>query len=192
MTLLSGGCYRPTMAVRPIVLYPDPVLLKPTDPVAAVDDEVRDLVKDMIETMYAAPGIGLAANQVGVSRQVCVVDLSVGEKEGELKVFVNPRVVSAEGSEVAEEGCLSFPDIHLDIERPFAATVEATGLDGKPFTLVATGLLARAIQHEIEHLSGRVFLQNVSPLKRELVKRQIKKRIKAGDWLPVIERPTTR
>jgi peptide deformylase len=176
------------MPLRPIVLYPDPVLLTPTQPVQEVDDDVRTLVRDMVDTMYAAPGIGLAANQVGVSKRVCVVDLSVGENEGELTVFINPRVVATEGNEVGEEGCLSFPDIHLDIERPYTATVEALDLDGRAFTITASGLMARAIQHEIEHLQGRVFLQNVSPLKRELVKRQIKKRIKAGEWVAVFER----
>lgn len=188
LTLLSGRCYRRRVPLRPIVLYPDPVLLTPTEPVESVDDGIRELVRDMVETMYAAPGIGLAANQVGVAKRVCVVDLSVGETAGELRVFINPRVVSTEGSEVGEEGCLSFPDIHLDIERPFTATVEALDLEGRPFSLTASGLMARAMQHEIEHLQGRVFLQNVSPLKRELVKRQIKKRIKAGDWVAVFER----
>lgn len=177
------------MALRPIVLYPDPVLLKPTERVERIDDEVASLVRDMVATMHAAPGIGLAANQVGVSKRICVVDLSVGEKADELHVFINPRIVEASGSEVAEEGCLSFPDIHLDIERPFVATVEALGLDGKTFTLAAQGLLARAMQHEIEHLEGRVFLQNLSPLKRQLLKRQIEKRIKAGDWVFTVERP---
>ena len=177
------------MTVRPIVLYPDPVLLTPTERVEKLDASLRELVLDMIETMHAAPGIGLAANQLGVGRRVCVVDLSVGEKADELHVFVNPRIVESSGSEVAEEGCLSFPDIHLDIERPFIATVEAEGFDGKTFTLTARGLLARAMQHEIEHLDGRVFLQNLSPLKRELLKRQIKKRIKAGDWVAGDPRP---
>jgi peptide deformylase len=177
------------MAVRPIVLYPDPVLLTPTERVGKVDKSIEQLVADMIETMHAAPGIGLAANQVGVSKRVCVVDLSVGEKQDELHVFINPRIVESSGSEVAEEGCLSFPDIHLDIERPFLATVEAEDLEGKTFTISARGLLARAMQHEIEHLEGRVFLQNLSPLKRELLKRQIKKRIKAGDWVAGVERP---
>lgn len=176
------------MALRPIVLYPDPVLLKPTEAVGEVDDEIRTLVRDMVETMYAAPGIGLAANQVGVSKRVCIVDLSVGEEEGALKILVNPKVVATEGSEVGEEGCLSFPDVHLDIERPYAATVEAIDLDGRPFRITADGLLARAIQHEIEHLDGKTFLQNLSSLKRELVKRQIKKRMKAGDWVSVPER----
>jgi peptide deformylase len=143
----------------------------------------------MIETMHAAPGIGLAANQVGVGKRVCVVDLSVGEEEAELHVLINPRIVEAAGSEVAEEGCLSFPDIHIDIERPFLATVEAMGLDGKPFRIAARGLLARAMQHEIEHLEGRVFFQNLSPLKRQLLKRRIDKRIKAGDWVATVEQP---
>ena len=171
------------MARRPIVLYPDPVLLTLTREVETIDDEIRTLVADMIETMYAAPGIGLAANQVGVGKRVCVVDLSVGETPGELKVLINPRILETGGSDTAEEGCLSFPDVTLDIERPFTATVEAQGLDGKTFRIEAEGLLARAMQHEIEHLEGRTFLQNVSSLRRELVKRQITKRIKAGDWV---------
>jgi peptide deformylase len=177
------------MALRPIVLYPDPVLLTRTERVDVIDDDIRDLVRDMVETMYAAPGIGLAANQVGVSKRVCVVDLSIGEAPDELKVFINPRIVASAGAEVAEEGCLSFPEIHLDIERPFSATVEAEDLNGTTFRVAAEGLLARAMQHEIEHLEGRVFLLNVSPLKRELVKRQIRKRIKAGDWVATFERP---
>jgi peptide deformylase len=180
------------MALRPVVVYPDPVLLTPTDEVVEVDDEVRTLVTDMIETMYAAPGIGLAANQVGVSRRVCIVDLSVGETEGDLKVFINPKLVATEGSDIAEEGCLSFPDVHLDIERPYSATVEALDLGGRPFRLTADGLLARAMQHEIEHLDGKTFLRNLSSLKREMVKRQIKKRIKAGDWVAVPERQPSR
>jgi peptide deformylase len=177
------------MALRPIVLYPDPVLLTPTERVERIDDEIVSLVQDMVETMHAAPGIGLAANQVGAGKRVCVVDLSVGENAEELHVFINPRIVETSGSEVAEEGCLSFPDVHIDVERPFLATVEAEGLDGKTFTLAARGLLARAMQHEIEHLEGRVFLQNLSPLKRELWKRQIRKRIKAGEWVATLERP---
>ena len=177
------------MALRPIVLYPDPILLTPTEPVLRIDDAIVSLVNDMIETMHAAPGIGLAANQVGAGKRICVVDLSVGEKPDELHVFINPRIVEVAGSEVAEEGCLSFPDIHLDIDRPFLATVEALGLDGKSFRLAARGLLARAMQHEIEHLEGRVFLQNLSPLKRQLLKRRIDKRIKAGDWVATVEQP---
>ncbi|HEX6850550.1 MAG TPA: peptide deformylase [Candidatus Polarisedimenticolaceae bacterium] len=174
------------MALRPIILYPDPVLLTPTREVGKIDDEVRTLVRDMVETMYAAPGIGLAANQVGSGLRVCIVDLSVGEKPGELKVFVNPQLVETAGIDVAEEGCLSFPDIALDVERPYRAVVEARDLEGRTFRVDADGLLARAMQHEIEHLEGRTFLQNVSPLKRELVKRQIRKRIKNGEWIAAV------
>ncbi len=177
------------MARRAIVLYPDPILLTPTERVATIDDGIVALVRDMVETMHAAPGIGLAANQVGVGKRVCVVDLSVGEKPEDLHVLINPRIVEVSGREVAEEGCLSFPDIHIDVERPFVATVEAEGLDGKTFRVSADGLLARAMQHEMEHLDGRVFIQNLSPLKRSLLKRQIEKRIKAGDWVATVERP---
>lgn len=171
------------MAIRPIVLYPDPVLLSPTRLVERVDESVRALVQDMTETMVAAPGIGLAANQIGVRLRVCIVDLSCGQEPDGLKVFINPSVGEVEGLQLGEEGCLSFPDITLDIERPSKATVEALDLDGRPFRLTSEGLLARAILHECEHLDGRVFLQNVSPLRREMVKRQIRKRIKAGDWV---------
>lgn len=170
------------MAIRPIVLYPDPVLLEPTREVERVDPELRVLVEDMRETMYAAPGIGLAANQVGDSRRVCLVDLSAGERPDALVVLINPRISRAEGRQVGEEGCLSFPDVTLDVPRAETITVEALDLDGKRFSLDAQGLLARAIQHECEHLDGQVFLRNVSALKRELVKKQIRKRIRAGDW----------
>ena len=170
------------MAIRPIVLYPDPVLLKPTVPVAGVDDDLRRLVEDMRETMYAAPGIGLAANQVADSRRVCLVDVTAGESPDSLVVLINPVIVSAEGRQTGEEGCLSFPDVTLDVERAQRIRVEALGLDGQPFSLDADSLLARAIQHECEHLEGHVFLRNVSPLKRELVKKQIRKRIRTGDW----------
>ena len=176
------------MSLRPIVLYPDPVLLSPTRPVEEVDDEVRELVRDMVETMYDACGIGLAANQVGVPLRVCVVDPSCGEDPGALKVFINPKIRSIEGNQLGEEGCLSFPDINLDIERPLRVSLEALDADGQPFCLDAEGFLARVILHECEHLDGHVFLRNVSALKRELVKRQIQKRIKAGDWVAMATR----
>ena len=176
------------MAVRPIVLYPDPVLLKPTRSVEQVDDEIRQLVRDMTDTMYSAPGIGLGANQVGVSLRVCIVDITAGDRPDQLRAFVNPVIRETSGSDIGEEGCLSFPDITLEIERAYRATVEALDLEGKPFTLTAEGLLARAVLHEVEHLEGRTFLQNVSPLKREMVKRKIKKRIQAGDWVAAAAR----
>ena len=170
------------MAVRPIVLYPDPVLLKPTRAVAQVDGDVRQLVRDMTETLYAAPGIGLAANQVGVSQQVCIVDLDAGERPDGLLVLVNPRIVASSGSQVGEEGCLSFPELTLEVERALEIRVEALNVEGERFALAAEGLLARVIQHECEHLAGQVFLRNLSAIKRELIKKQIRKRIQAGDW----------
>jgi peptide deformylase len=171
------------MAVRPIVLYPDPVLLEPTEPVRTVDEDVRRLVQDMVDTMHQAPGIGLAANQLGDSRRVCVVDLTVGEDPEALHVLINPVVKEVSGSQVGEEGCLSFPDITLDVERALKVRVEALDFDGNPYVLEAEELLARAILHECEHLDGHTFLRNVSPLRRELVKKQIRKRIKSGDWV---------
>ena len=171
------------MAVRPIVLYPDPVLLEPTQPVRTVGDEIRDLVRDMVETMYHAPGIGLAANQIGVSLRVCTVDLSVGEEPDTLHVLINPTVRESCGSQLGEEGCLSFPDITLEIERAETATIEALDVDGNPRVYHFEGLLARAVLHECEHLDGQTFLRNVSSLKRELVKRRIRKRIDVGDWV---------
>ena len=170
------------MAVRPLVLYPDPVLLKPTLPVEEVDDDVRRFVEDMRDTMYAAPGIGLAANQLGDSRRICIVDVTAGEQPDSLIVLINPVIAEALGCQLGEEGCLSFPDVTIDVERAERITVEALDLDGRPFELEAEGLVSRAIQHECEHLDGRVFLRNISGLKRELVKKQIRKRIRTGDW----------
>lgn len=174
------------MALRPIVVYPDPVLLKPTRPVERFDDELRALIPDMIETMRAAGGVGLAANQIGIPLRLFVADLSAGERPDEVKVFANPVIKELQGSEFGEEGCLSFPDIILEIERARTATVGARDENGEPFTYHAEGFLARAMQHEVEHLDGQVFLRHVSTLRRELIKKQIKKRIKAGDWLAAV------
>lgn len=174
------------MAVRPIVLYPDPVLLRPTREVERVDDDVRRLVADMRDTMYAAPGIGLAANQIGVDRRVFVCDVTAGEEDGHFRAFVNATILDPVGREVGEEGCLSFPDVTLDVPRAERIRVRALDVDGEAFELEAEGLLARVIQHEVEHLDGRTFLRNVSSLKREMVKRQIRKRIKSGDWVAVV------
>lgn len=173
------------MAIRPLVLYPDPILLRPTNPVEVVDDSIRELVRDMTETMYDAPGVGLAANQVGVGLRVCVVDITAGEEPGNLKVFINPRVIESSGSQVGEEGCLSFPEITLMVERPFEVKVESLDLEGNKIVVEADDFLARAMLHEFEHLDGYVFLRNVSSLKREILKRKIKKMIKTGDWVAV-------
>jgi peptide deformylase len=170
------------MAIRPIVVYPDRVLLEPTRPVEVFDDELRELVNDMVDTMYAAPGVGLAANQVGVSKRLLIIDLTAGEQPDQLFVFVNPKITRLDGKQVGDEGCLSFPELTLTVARAQEVTVEAQDLDGRIFELEAEELMARAIQHECEHLDGQVFLRNISSLKRELVKRDIRKRINAGDW----------
>ena len=170
------------MALRPIVLYPDPVLLTPTEPVAEVTEEIRILVRDMIETMHAEPGVGLAANQVGVPLRLMVVDLTAGEEPGQARTFVNPEIVAVEGSQVGDEGCLSFPGIVEVLERPERVTIRATDLDGRPVEETAEGFYARAICHEIDHLDGVVFLSRMSSLKRNLVKRRIRKLQESGEW----------
>lgn len=170
------------MAILEIVKYPEPVLSEPTEPVERFDDELRGLAKDMVDTMYAAPGIGLAAPQVGRSERICVIDLSVGEEPDDLLVLVNPRVVEAVGEQREEEGCLSFPDVLLTVPRPERVVVEAQDLDGNSFRVEGDELLARCLHHEIDHLDGVLFLQRVSPLKRDLTRRKIKRRQRAGDW----------
>jgi len=162
------------MAILQILHYPDMRLHKIAEPVASVDDNVRRLVRDMAETMYAAPGIGLAATQVDVHRQVIVIDTS--EAKNELQVFINPRLLSSDGMQEYEEGCLSVPGVYEKVRRPERVTVEALNLDGQNFTLEADGLLAVCIQHEMDHLKGKVFVEYLSQLKQTRIKHKLKKR----------------
>ncbi|MEE9218067.1 MAG: peptide deformylase [Acidobacteriota bacterium] len=173
------------MSIRKIVHYPATVLLRPTSPVNGVDDSVRALVQDMIETMHAAPGVGLAANQVGVGLRVAVIDLSVGEKPEELRVLINPTILEARGREVDEEGCLSVPGFTESVLRPTWVRVEASDLEGRRYEIVGEGLLARAIVHELDHLDGRLYLHRLSSLKRERLKKKIQRAIEQGEWAPV-------
>jgi len=173
------------MALRPIVKYPEPVLHTRALEVSTIDSEVHRLVSDMIETMHAAPGVGLAANQVGILLRVAVVDLSVGQDPAALVVLINPRVQSTEGQQVDEEGCLSIPGITEMVARPLRAEVEALNLDGKPFRIRGEGLMARALLHEIDHLNGVLFLERLSPLKRRLLRKKIQKLIRDGEWAGV-------
>ncbi len=172
------------MAVRPVVLYPDPVLLEPTREVTEVDEDLRALVADMIETMHAEPGVGLAANQVADRRRVMVIDLTAGEEPGQARVFLNPRILEEEGTQVGEEGCLSFPGIFEVISRPQRVRFAALDLDLNPVEEVAEGFYARAVCHEIDHLDGIVFLERMSPLKRRLALRKIEKLRRRGEWTP--------
>ena len=170
------------MSLLTIIKYPDPRLEEPTLPIDLFDDELRALAEDMIETMHAAPGIGLAAPQVGRSERITVVDLSAGAETNELLVLVNPVIVAESGTLREDEGCLSFPDLTLIVPRPEQVIVDAQGLDGEPFSIEAGDLLARCLHHEIDHLDGILFLQRVSPLKRDLARRKIQKKIRAGEW----------
>ncbi len=167
------------MALREIELLGAEVLRRPAAPVGEVDDEVRALIDDMFETMYRAEGVGLAAPQVGVSRRVVVVDL--GEEGSGPLALADPRVVEkSDEEERAEEGCLSVPGVAALVQRPLRVTIEAAGRRGEPVRLQAEGLLARCLQHEVDHLDGILFLDRVSPLKRRMLLKQWKKQREAG------------
>lgn len=155
------------MALLPILHYPDPRLHKVAAPVTRVDDKIRKLINDMAETMYAAPGIGLAATQVDVHLRVLVIDLS--ETHDQLQVFINPEIIRAEGEEECEEGCLSVPGIYEKVTRAAKITVTALDEHGQQRTLDADGLLAVCIQHEMDHLVGRVFVEKLSRLKQQRI-----------------------
>ena len=161
------------MALLTILHYPDPRLRQVAKPVGAVDDALRRLVDDMAETMYAAPGIGLAAVQVNVALRVVVIDLS--ETRHTLQVLINPEITERDGKQVFEEGCLSVPGIFGEVERAQHIRVRALGRDGKPFELEAQGLLATCIQHEIDHLDGKVFVDYLSRLKQSRIRKKIEK-----------------
>ncbi|MEK6743960.1 MAG: peptide deformylase [Nitrospirota bacterium] len=166
------------MAIREIKTFPDPVLRKKTAAVGAIDEELCRLIDDMVETMHAAPGVGLAANQVGVPLQVAVIDIGDHEEEGKkrpLVVLINPEVVSLEGTVVAEEGCLSVPDLTEKVKRAARIKVRAKDRAGKTFELEADGLMAKALQHEIDHLNGILFIDRLSPIKKSIFRRRMKK-----------------
>jgi peptide deformylase len=168
--------------IYPIVKYGNEVLGKVAEPITLFDGELEKLVADMFETMYAAHGVGLAAPQIGLSKHLCVIDTTVGETPGAKLVLANPVIVSTEGRQVQEEGCLSLPDFRADTPRPAKATVRAQDIRGEYFTMTGEALLARAFCHETDHLNGVVFIQHLSPLKRDSIKRKIRKLAKAGDW----------
>ena len=168
--------------IRPIVKYGDPVLARKADPVAEVSDDIRQLIDDMIETMYAAPGVGLAAPQIGVPLRVCVIDISGGRRGGQLITLVNPEFVERTGMQLEEEGCLSVPGHNATVARPERAVVRGLNRDGEEVTIEGTGLLARALQHELDHLDGTLFLSRLRGLPRDLIIRKIKKQQRAGAW----------
>ncbi|MFQ6108281.1 MAG: peptide deformylase [Candidatus Aminicenantales bacterium] len=165
------------MAILEIVKYGDPVLVKRAEEIKKIDQNIIKLAQDMVLTMHAAPGIGLAAPQVNQSIRLITVDISVGESEKELIVLVNPEIMSQEGEQVEEEGCLSVPGIQEKILRPARVVMKGIDLNGMEREIEAEGLLARVFCHEIDHLNGRLFIDRLSPLKRTLIKKRLKKEL---------------
>jgi len=166
------------MALLEINKFPDKILKKKTLPVENLDSLTQDIIDNMIETMHFARGLGLAANQVGVTKRLCVIDLSVKEDKGPLIVLVNPVIVEKEGMIDAEEGCLSIPGYMTSIKRPEKVFIKGISREGKDIELEGTGLLARVLQHEIDHLDGLLFIDRMSPIRREFFKRRYRKLLK--------------
>jgi len=163
--------------IRPILSYPDKRLRDPAKDVEVFDEELHALIDDMAETMYAAPGVGLAAPQIGVSKRLFIVDVASDDDEpSDLRVFINPEIIATEGETTFNEGCLSFPGVREDIDRAERVTVRALDKDGNPFELDADGLLAIAIQHENDHLEGKLMIDHLSILRRRIVHRAMTKR----------------
>ena len=170
------------MALLKIVNYPAPVLLQVGKPVTEFNSELKLLVENMFETMYTAGGVGLAAPQIAVSQRLFVMDCSGGEDESQKIAVINPEIVHAEGEQIGEEGCLSFPGIYQKIQRSLRTIVRAQDVEGNWFELDGKDLTARCVLHETDHCDGIVFLDRMTPLKRQLAKRKIKKLQKTGEW----------
>ena len=170
------------MAVLPIVKYGNEVLRRPTDLVTDIDGALQKLIDDMVDTMHAAPGIGLAANQIGVSRRLAVIDLSVGKRPNEVIVLINPEIVETEGEITEEEGCLSIPDMTEIVTRPLRVKARFLDRNGTERELWGEGLMARALSHETDHLNGGLFVDRLRGLKRDRILKKIQKLSKAGKW----------
>jgi peptide deformylase len=168
--------------IRPIVLWGSEVLDNPSDPVANISGDEVQLVQDMIETMYKAPGVGLAAPQIGVSKRIMVTDTTSGEKKDHLFTLVNPEIVETEGEQFEEEGCLSIPGFSANVVRPKKVVLRGLDLEGKEIFIEGSDLLARAFCHEMDHLDGKFFMDHLSFIKRDMIKRRIKKLMRQGKW----------
>lgn len=168
--------------IFPIVKFGNPVLEKPAEKVTDFDDELKKLVDDMFESMYEAHGVGLAAPQIGISRRIAVVDISFKEDPQAKLVLINPEIIHTEGHHTQSEGCLSIPDFRENVTRPKIVAIRAQDATGKVFEKTGDELLARAFQHEIDHLNGKLYISHISALKRDLMKRKIRKLVKAGEW----------
>ena len=168
------------MALLEIKKYPEKILKQKATLIESIDGNIQRLIDDMVETMHAARGVGLAANQVGVLKRLCIIDTSIREEKSPLIVLVNPLIIGDEGVEEAEEGCLSVPGYIPTIKRAAKVAVKGLNREGKPVEIEATGLLARALQHEIDHLNGFLIIDRISPIKREFFKKRFKKSLKAA------------
>jgi len=170
------------LAVLPIVKYGDPVLRNPTQPVGDINAALQKLIDDMVDTMYAAPGVGLAANQVGIGKRLTVIDLTVGKKPGNLHILINPELVEMEGQITEEEGCLSIPDFVENVTRPERVKVRFADRNGQQRELRGEGLMARALCHEIDHLNGNLYIDHVRGFKKDRILKKIQKLAKSGMW----------
>ena len=168
--------------IYPIVKFGNPVLEKPSERVTVFDEELKKLVEDMFESMYAARVVGLAAPQIGIARRIAVVDVTFQEDPGAKLVLINPEIIHKEGRHAQSEGCLSIPDFRENVTRAQVVTIRAQDLNGKLFEKTGDDLLARAFQHETDHLNGKLYISHISALKRDLIKRKIRKLVKAGEW----------
>ncbi len=168
--------------IYPIVKFGDPVLEKVAAPVTVFDEDLKKLIEDMFESMYAAHGVGLAAPQIGISKRIAVIDVTFKEDANAKLVLINPEIIHTEGKQTQNEGCLSLPEFREPVSRARRATVRAQDVHGKTFETTGEDLLARAFQHEIDHLNGRLYIHHISGLKRDLIKRKVRKLVKAGEW----------
>jgi peptide deformylase len=168
--------------IYPIVKFGDSVLEKPSATITEFNDQLRKLSDDMFESMYAAHGVGLAAPQIGISKRIAVIDVTFKEDPDAKIVLVNPEIIHIEGKQTSSEGCLSLPEFRENVTRPMKVTARAQNLDGKTIEVTGEELLARALLHETDHLNGRLFISHISALKRDMIKRKIRKLMKQGEW----------
>lgn len=168
--------------IYPIVKFGDPVLEKQAEPVTVFDDDLKKLVDDMFESMYAAHGVGLAAPQIGISKRLAVIDITFKEDPSAKLVLANPEIMHTAGRHTQNEGCLSIPDFRESLTRPRTVTIRAQDVNGKFYEKTGEELLARAFLHETDHLNGKLYISHLSALKRDLIKRKIRKLVKAGEW----------
>jgi peptide deformylase len=168
--------------IHEIVKFGDPVLEKPAVPVTVFDDELKKLVEDMFESMYAAHGVGLAAPQIGISKRIAVIDVTFKEDPDAKIVLINPEIIHTEGRLTSNEGCLSLPEFREKVTRPRSVTARGQDLKGKTIEVTGEDLLARALVHETDHLNGKLYISHISALKRDMMKRKIRKLVKQGEW----------